>query len=79
MLSREIPFHDIKNELLVIVAIGSGQMPVKPITCTDPHFEKLWSICLRCWASKPKKRPIMAEICVVCRCRPMGLSRQRVK
>ena len=60
LLARKIPYSGMSDSALSS-AIASGQLPKKPTSVGQVNFERLWSICCRCWEN-PKDRPTMREV-----------------
>ncbi len=66
LLTRQIPYAHITNDVQVILAILGGTLPNEPIIGnSDPDAELkhyMWSSCRKCWALDPKERPSMREL-----------------
>ncbi len=65
LLTGEIPFAKIRNDLKVIFVIVNKTLPDEPTSMTlsevSPAYvavrRYMWSICTRCWIIEPAKRP----------------------
>ncbi|KLO07652.1 kinase-like protein [Schizopora paradoxa] len=64
LLSGQIPYHDIKNEGAVILAIATGKLPARPYIDNDGARcdETLWLLCHACWKRFHDTRPSTKDI-----------------
>jgi len=66
LLSGDVPYASIKNDLRVMFAIVQGQLPAKPQimgSSLDASIRSyMWEICCRCWIKDPIERPSIAEL-----------------
>lgn len=60
MLSGHVPFHDIKNDYRIILAVTSeGRRPPRPLhdLCrTRGLTDKIWDVVESCWDGNPTQR-----------------------
>jgi len=61
LLTKNVPFGDMKNDTAVIMAIINNLRPRKPTNL--PLADALWPILQQCWEQSPDKRPDMLAIC----------------
>ncbi|KLO07661.1 kinase-like protein [Schizopora paradoxa] len=67
LLSGDVPFAKIRNDLKVIFAIVNKTLPSEPaLSDGEPASDALrgymWTICSRCWTMEPAQRPTMGEL-----------------
>lgn len=65
ILTRKLPYHEIANEMQVLIAIVSGRTPMRPSPDLNARYKDLWKICEICWANEPQERPSAEEIYAV--------------
>ncbi|KAJ7735514.1 kinase-like domain-containing protein [Mycena metata] len=58
VLSGDIPFANIRNEIRVIIAVKDGQRPQRSQAISPIN----WEFIRRCWDSEPTARPSLPEI-----------------
>ncbi|KAJ7036895.1 kinase-like domain-containing protein, partial [Mycena alexandri] len=58
VLSGDIPFADIHNDIRVIIAVKDGQRPQQSQSISQIN----WEFIRRCWDSEPTSRPSLPEI-----------------
>ncbi|KAH7924089.1 kinase-like protein [Leucogyrophana mollusca] len=59
VLSGSIPYHNLRENAQVLVAIISGSTPRRPRNLDIDHLQ--WSFIQRCW-STPARRPLISDI-----------------
>ncbi|KAG8712935.1 hypothetical protein FRC09_019302 [Ceratobasidium sp. 395] len=60
IVSRQVPFAEMKNEMAIALAITNGKRPERPestIPTESNQGNKLWSLLGQCWDSNPEERP----------------------
>ncbi|KAJ7878770.1 kinase-like domain-containing protein, partial [Mycena olivaceomarginata] len=62
IMTGNIPFHDLRHEMAVILKVIAGNHPVRPMSCSAPALDGLWALMQKCWAQDAQKRPTAAEI-----------------
>ncbi|KAG8791761.1 hypothetical protein FRC12_008182 [Ceratobasidium sp. 428] len=66
IITGTVPYSDWTNEMSLIFAIGArNETPKRPeahILKGSAHGDKLWSLLIKCWSSKPKRRPKSSEV-----------------
>ncbi|KLO08496.1 kinase-like protein [Schizopora paradoxa] len=62
LLTRRLPFFEIKIDVRVSLAIMGGQLPSKPPSLDGEDGQLLWQICQECWRRNPFDRPQAASI-----------------
>ncbi|KLO14121.1 kinase-like protein [Schizopora paradoxa] len=56
LLSWNVPYHDMKADHLVMLAILQGVLPAIPEETGNPRiFKGIWRFCNRCWSDKPSR------------------------
>ncbi|KLO14151.1 kinase-like protein, partial [Schizopora paradoxa] len=63
LLTRRLPFYELKIDVRVSLAIMGGRLPSQPLSLDDGDGKLLWSICQECWRRNPTDRPNIASIC----------------
>jgi len=65
-LTYEIPYHHLDSASEVLRQMTKGRLPPAPNFSSDPDLARaehyLWSLCERCWALNPKRRPLMKDL-----------------
>ncbi|KAG8702545.1 Leucine-rich repeat serine/threonine-protein kinase 2 [Ceratobasidium sp. 395] len=64
-ITGKVPFSGTKNNLVVIAAIMSRELPARPeehIPSKSHHGDILWSLLRSCWEFEPVKRPSAADV-----------------
>jgi serine/threonine protein kinase len=61
LFSSNLPYHSLKNDYAVIVAVYGGTLPERPPRQCGID-EELWVLCLNCWRENPALRPTAREI-----------------
>jgi hypothetical protein len=64
MWTRERPFHDL-NEFMLVVQVLEGRRPPRPtlLECQgEPLPDHLWMLMERCWSRDPHIRPGIGQI-----------------
>jgi len=66
LITGDVPYAYIKNDLRVMFAIVNGQLPCEPSftgSSSDVALRRyMWSICHSCWIKDPMRRPSIAEL-----------------
>jgi len=62
LLERDVPYHTLKRNETVILAIFRGLLP--KYTDINPSLmeNKLWQMCSLCWNKQPKDRPTIGAL-----------------
>ncbi|KAF8201215.1 kinase-like domain-containing protein, partial [Mycena galopus ATCC 62051] len=59
----KIPFHDLQNDMAVMMKAAGGHRPPQPMSCSGtPALDGLWELIQNCWDGKPEVRPTASEI-----------------
>lgn len=61
LLTRKIPYFELKTDLQAMFAINQGELPSSPDTTTFVR-QKLWLLCNHCWQEDPQFRPAMSLV-----------------
>ena len=63
-MTQEVPFSNISNNYLVMVAIMQYRLPEPPQLYESwPHkLRKTWDICRLCWTRDPKERILISNV-----------------
>ncbi|KAJ6598287.1 kinase-like domain-containing protein [Mycena vulgaris] len=63
ILTGKVPFHEIPNDMAVMLKVLNGQRPPQPISCsgTTP-LDSLWKLLQDCWREKSDTRPVAVQI-----------------
>lgn len=61
LLTKEVPYARIRNELRVMLAILKGDLPPRPASYDSwsMKHQRIWNICSVCWSTEPVKRATM--------------------
>lgn len=63
ILSGQVPFAQVHNNLAVMQKILTGEHPVRPQGVEGLLFtDDLWRMLLKCWSAKPGDRPTVEVI-----------------
>jgi len=66
LLTSERPYAHIRSDERTMTEIVKGRLPPKPIIrSSDPDASLkrfMWSVCRKCWAKNPKKRPCTRDV-----------------
>jgi len=67
LLSQDVPYHHVQNDMRVHLAILDGELPIVPdFTRFDNssafHAQYLWNIALKCWNDNPENRPSAGDV-----------------
>jgi len=62
ILTNRIPYHELKNDAQVVLAVYAGQVPQKPDQYNSSIPDSIWAIAERCWANNPGDRPSASEL-----------------
>src|ERR1700733_14549827 len=54
LLSGDVPFASIRNEIALLLAVTSGKRPNRDIP--PFHSDRLWNVITQCWAQEPNNR-----------------------
>ncbi|KAF5362671.1 hypothetical protein D9758_009634 [Tetrapyrgos nigripes] len=60
VLSGHIPYHHLKNEVVIILQLSRGERPPRPAI---EHLDDIvWVFIQRCWSTEPSLRPDVDQI-----------------
>ncbi|KAJ6581711.1 kinase-like domain-containing protein [Mycena capillaripes] len=63
ILTGEVPFHESKNDMKIILDVASGKRPSRPSSCTGTvALDSLWNLLQKCWDGEAKNRPTAPQI-----------------
>jgi len=64
LLSGDVPYSEIRQDLSVLQAIDKGGLPNRPRTdaTLDGLLESVWLLLRRCWQIEPKSRPPISVV-----------------
>ncbi|KAJ7797943.1 kinase-like domain-containing protein [Mycena olivaceomarginata] len=62
IMTGNVPFHDLRHEMAVILKVIAGDRPLRPMSCSAPALDGLWTLMQKCWAQDARVRPTAAEI-----------------
>lgn len=64
LLSRQLPFYSIMDDLKAMFAIISGQLPSCPegLERRSALDQRLWELCKICWTKDVQRRPAMSQV-----------------
>jgi len=64
LLSGDVPYSEIRQDLSVLQAIDKGGLPNRPRTdaTLDGLSESVWLLLRRCWQIEPKSRPPISVV-----------------
>ncbi|KAJ6466784.1 kinase-like domain-containing protein [Mycena sanguinolenta] len=62
ILTGMIPFHEVPNDVAVILRVIQGNRPLRPASCLGTALDSLWKLLLDCWEEKASLRPTAIEI-----------------
>ncbi|KAJ7038888.1 kinase-like domain-containing protein, partial [Mycena alexandri] len=63
ILTGTVPFHDLLNEVAVILKVIDGQRPTQPASCSGALvLDCLWELLQNCWEAKAETRPTASQI-----------------
>ncbi len=62
LLTVNVPYSNLKNDLQVAMAIINGHKPRIPWPLGGKESALLWMICYNCWLGNPHDRPTMHRI-----------------
>ena len=58
----KLPFSEIFNSNMVVLAITTGDRPKRP---THPSFtDRLWKLVQQCWREEPRDRPRIDQVII---------------
>jgi hypothetical protein len=56
-MTARLPFHEIRNELVVMTKMLKGHRPPIANEISLDAYPAIWDVVNRCWSSEPKHRP----------------------
>lgn len=65
MFSNTVPFHQINQELRVVMSVLKGARPARPshaLSIKRGLDDEVWRVIEACWAQKPSERPTAARV-----------------
>ncbi|KAJ7040984.1 kinase-like domain-containing protein [Mycena alexandri] len=63
ILSGEVPFHELPNDMAVMFKTLHGEHPTRPPSCSGTtQLDTLWKLLQNCWSGKADMRPTAAQI-----------------
>ncbi|KAJ6530243.1 kinase-like domain-containing protein, partial [Mycena capillaripes] len=63
ILTGQVPFHDLPNDMTVMFSIIQGKRPARPMSCSGtPALDALWELLQKCWDGIHDMRPAAPEI-----------------
>ncbi|KAJ7047351.1 kinase-like domain-containing protein [Mycena alexandri] len=63
ILTGDVPFHDIKNDMAVMLQVLQGERPSQPTECSGTReLDNLWELLQNCWHGEAERRPSASEI-----------------
>jgi hypothetical protein len=63
ILTGQVPFHEIFNDMTVMFMIVEGKRPSQPLGCSGTTaLESLWELLQNCWEGKAEMRPTTGKI-----------------
>ncbi|KAJ7113510.1 kinase-like domain-containing protein [Mycena epipterygia] len=65
ILTGKVPFHELPNDMAVILHVLKGKRLSQPSSClgiSESTFGSLWDLLQDCWNEKPDKRPTAVQI-----------------
>jgi hypothetical protein len=63
LVAESVPFHDLRLDPQVILAVVSGKRPERP---SASHVEdKIWNLCELCWSGDPSSRPSICQVAAI--------------
>ncbi|KAJ6466793.1 kinase-like domain-containing protein [Mycena sanguinolenta] len=63
ILTGQVPFHELPNDMAVIVKVAVGYRPTRPTSCSPTStLDNLWELLRSCWDGEAEKRPTASEV-----------------
>ncbi|KAJ7878749.1 kinase-like domain-containing protein [Mycena olivaceomarginata] len=63
ILTGMVPFHELPNDMAVILQVIQGKRPSQPVTCCNTAtLESLWKLLIDCWEENTGSRPPAPQI-----------------
>ncbi|KAF7377585.1 Protein kinase domain-containing protein [Mycena sanguinolenta] len=63
ILTGRVPFHELQNDMAVIVKVTGGYRPSRPTSSSGTSmFDNLWELLRSCWEGEAEKRPAAFEV-----------------
>lgn len=57
MITKDVPYAHLKQDVRVLLAIMNGELPSRPTAIdAEPSLSQLWDICTSCWETTPSIR-----------------------
>lgn len=60
ILSGRLPYHNLRNDLQVIIELSKGIHPQRPPD--SMIVDEYWEFIQECWADPPQERPSVSEV-----------------
>ncbi|KAF7377557.1 Protein kinase domain-containing protein [Mycena sanguinolenta] len=63
ILTGQVPFHELQNDMAVIVKVTGGYRPSRPTSSSSgtSMLDNLWQLLRNCWEGEADKRPTASE------------------
>ncbi|KAJ7883476.1 kinase-like domain-containing protein [Mycena olivaceomarginata] len=62
ILTGKPPYHEMSNDMAVMMSVAQGHRPPRPISCSAPALDGLWELMQKCWEEDTKMRPKTSDI-----------------
>ncbi|KAJ6530685.1 kinase-like domain-containing protein [Mycena capillaripes] len=63
ILIGKVPFHELPNDMSVMMAVARGRRPLQPTSCSGTAaLDSLWELMENCWQQQVAIRPTASEI-----------------
>ncbi|KAJ7050807.1 kinase-like domain-containing protein [Mycena amicta] len=63
ILTGKVPFHDLRNDMAVMMAVARGRRPLQPTSCSGTMaLDSLWELMENCWQQQVEMRPTASDL-----------------
>jgi len=80
MFSGNLPFHDVRHDFQIMMAVQSGKRPLRPsheLSRNRGLNDDIWYLIGACWNQKPSQRPTSDQILELLKALPNQPADQR--
>jgi serine/threonine protein kinase len=65
ILTGKVPFHELPNDMAVMMKVSRGYRPSRPSTCSGTTaLDGLWELIQSCWQGEAERRPTVSQIVI---------------